>query len=1183
MHLKKLELVGFKSFADRTILELSSGLNAVVGPNGSGKSNIADALRWVLGEQSAKQLRGGKMEDVIFAGTAHRKPLGYAEIIMRIDNSEGLLPLEFPEISVARRVYRSGESEYSINGEICRLKDIQMLFMDTGVGRDGYSIIGQGRIDEILSLRSEDRRMVFEEAAGIGKFKTRRNEALSKLEREKQNRERVDDIIYDIEEQLPPLETQSEEAKRYLDLRDKYKNIHINIFLDEIIKIQNELEHIETVLVNTTSQFEDGKRLLHEARAAGESLKQKVAHTDQEYKSANENLLEITTNIEKKEGESNLLESRRQQLIFERARLITEIEKREKTLVDKQNELVQEEENHSGLKTELEKLNRELIEHTNLSAHIDAILKESNTEIEKLNQAIIGAHAKSADCRADVTETENAYIRLEEDKEALDIEIENHDSKVEAHAHVAKEAEQALLSYQSELERAHSSVEAYTSAYNQLSEQTEEAENTQRKTQEKLTIASGSYKAIANLEAQHEGFYQSVKNVLRKKATDQRFAGICGAVGELVGVQKEYEIAIETALGGAAQNIVTKTENDAKLAINMLKETKGGRATFLPLTAVKGRTINAAAVKNEPGFVAIASELVTYDTEFEQVIAQLLGDVLIVDNMDNALALNKKHRYSYKIVTLDGERLSPGGAITGGGTTRQTTGIVGRARQLEELKQQVETLTAELSELAAHTTSLREKRKTTEETLNTAKEKEQQLTLETERLKDKLNTANETLNNLNSLAASYNEENEKIMTRLIEQNQIIRQAKDVLKVQEEEAAKAQENLEQYKAQIEKRIQEQTEESDTVTELKITISRQTERREQAEKTIDRLTGERETLRQEITTLRSEKEIAETKAEETKAEREALLTEIEVLKASQSETRTTQTSAETQKTELEKAIAKAEADERNYVDSTAKVEKELTRLEARKESLDTNSRRLHDEIYEEYNLTYQQALQYKTIDVPDTALKKVAQELKAELATLTNVNVGAIEAYKQLKSRYEFLTSQRDDILKAESSLNELIENLTHQMEEQFASQFKLIAQHFEEVFKQMFSGGKASLRLLDTDNVLESGIEIIAQPPGKSLQNLMLLSGGERALTAIALLFSILRLKPSPFCVLDEIESALDDANVTRFASYLKEYAKGTQFIIITHRKGTMEAADYMYGVTMEEQGISKLVSVRFEG
>jgi len=1182
MYLKRLELSGFKSFAERTTLDLSKGLNAVVGPNGSGKSNIADALRWVLGEQSAKQLRGGKMEDVIFAGTVHRRPLGYAEIVMRIDNSDGKLPLEFAEISIARRVYRSGESEYSINGEPCRLKDIQMLFMDTGVGRDGYSIIGQGRIDEILSVRSEDRRLIFEEAAGIGKFKTRRNEAMAKLEREKQNRERVDDIIIDLEEQLAPLEGQAEEAKRYLALRDQYKSAHINVFLDEISKIDTELAQIEETLINSTAQFQDGSRLLSEARLAGEGLKNHAAKLDLAYRRANESLLEVTTAIEKTEGGSKLLENKKEQLAAERARLIGEVEKREAALAEKSAERNKEEEARNTAQAKLDELNNELNQHLKLSAKMEDVLRESSAELEAHNQAIVDALTAAANSRASVTEAENTYLRLEDEKERLDNEIMHHDSKIEAQKQAAGEAQKALKSCVSDLNRIKNNVRAYASAYQQLVEENQVLDQALRQAQEALTIARGRHRAIADLEAQQEGFYQSVKTVLRKKATDPNFAGICGAVSELIGVEQEYEIAIETALGGAAQNIVTKQESDAKLAISMLKETRGGRATFLPLNAVKGKHIHTSSIANEPGFIGLASNLVTYDTEYAQVIAQLLGDIIVMDNMDNALALNKKYKYAYKIVTLGGERLSPGGAITGGGTNRQTAGIIGRARQLEELKIKVAALQSSLDELTQQKQSLREKRQATEETLKSAREKEQAITLENERFKDRLANAEESLKNLDTLAAKYNEENDKIMQLLVEANLAIRAAKAEVQTYEENVQKARESLENYQHQIEQSRLEHTEETDILTDLKIEISRRTEWVGEARRNVERLQREEAVLAEERRMLLAEISFSEKATEKATADREKIIEGMVALKFRLEEIRQELAVVEAEKTRLGAAITKAEADERTHADSSSLIERELARLEMRKEQLDATSRRLHDEIWEAYSLTHQQALAHKRTDISATALRRMMQDLKAELSTLTNVNIGAIDAYKQIKTRYDFLAAQREDILEAETTLSDLIGQLTQQMEAQFAAQFKLIGEHFEEVFRQMFSGGKAALRLIDTENVLESGIEITAQPPGKSLQNLMLLSGGERALTAIALLFAILRLKPSPFCVLDEIESALDDANVARFAKYLKEYARGTQFIIITHRKGTMEAADHMYGVTMEEQGISKLVSVRFE-
>jgi len=1182
MYLKRLELSGFKSFAERTTLDFSKGLNAVVGPNGSGKSNIADALRWVLGEQSAKQLRGGKMEDVIFSGTAHRRPLGYAEIIMRIDNSDGKLPLEFAEISVARRVYRSGESEYSINGEPCRLKDIQMLFIDTGVGRDGYSIIGQGRIDEVLSLRSENRRLIFEEAAGIGKFKTRRNEAMAKLEREKQNRERVDDIIIGLEEQLASLEGQAEEAKRYLGLRDQYKSAHINVSLDEISKIDTELAQIEETLQNSTAQFQDGSRLLSEARLAGEGLKNRAAKSDLAYRRANEVLLDVTTAIEKTEGDSKLLENKKEQLVTERARLASEVEKRNAALAEKSAERSKEEEARNAAQAKLDELNSALNQHLKLSAKMEDVLRESSAELEAHNQAIVDALTAVANSRASVTEAENTYLRLEAEKERLDNEIMHHDSKLEAQKQAAGEAQEALKSYQSDLSRTKSSVYAYASAYQQLVEENQALDQKLRQAQESLTIARGRHRAIADLEAQQEGFYQSVKTVLRKKTTDPNFAGICGAVSELIGVEQEYEIAIETALGSAAQNIVTKKESDAKLAINMLKETRGGRATFLPLTAVKGKTINTSSIANEPGFIGIASSLVTYDIEYAQVIAQLLGDVLVMDSMDNALALNKKYNYSYKIVTLGGERLSPGGAITGGGTNRQTTGIIGRARHLEELKIKVAELQASLDKLTEQKQSLREKRQTTEETLKAAREKEQVITLETERLKDRLANAEESLKNLDALAAKYNEENDKVMQLLVEANLAIRAAKAEVQTNEANVQKARSGLENYQRQIEQSRLEHTEETDILTDLKIEISRHTEWVGEAQRNVDRLQRDEAVLEEERRILLAEIASNEKATVKAATDREKITKDLTSLKSRLEEIRRELSVVEAEKTRIDAAITKAEEDERTHADSSSLIERELARLEMRKEHLDATSRRLHDEIWEEYSLTHQQAVAYKRTDISTVALRRTMQELKAELSTLVSVNIGAIDAYKQIKTRYDFLAAQREDILEAEASLADLIGQLTQQMEAQFSTQFKLIGEHFEVVFRQMFSGGKAALRLIDTDNVLESGIEITAQPPGKSLQNLMLLSGGERALTAIALLFAILRLKPSPFCVLDEIESALDDANVARFATYLKEYAQGTQFIIITHRKGTMEAAEHMYGVTMEEQGISKLVSVRFE-
>ncbi|MCL1883434.1 MAG: chromosome segregation protein SMC [Defluviitaleaceae bacterium] len=1180
MYLKKLELAGFKSFAERISLDFAPGLNAVVGPNGSGKSNIADALRWVLGEQSAKQLRGGKMEDIIFAGTAHRKPLGYAEITMRLDNSDNALPLEFNEIFVTRRVYRSGESEYLINGQNCRLKDIQMLFMDTGVGRDGYSIIGQGRIDEILSLRSEDRRHVFEDAAGISKFKARRSEALNKLEREKQNRARVDDIISELDEQMEPLEAQSDEARRFLELRDEYKNVHINIFLEDIRRIADDLAHTEKSLDEILTQSGDGKRLLTEARSASEELKARAADADAKYRRATENLLETTTIIEQHQGEVKILESRSAQLETDIARLKGESEKREIGITEKSSERDIETENASLAQSELDFLSNQLSEQLEIHAQHEDVMREGAAETDALQQAVMDAMNAATDSRAAVLDAESAYTRLEEDKERINTEMEFHENQLEKQNAALKQGESALKTCENELLQAQKSQESYAAAYNQLREEASEIEKNTRIVSENLTASRGKLRALSELEAQREGFHRSVKAVL-SAANGQKLHGICGAVGELIGVEREFETAIEISLGGAAQNIVTQTEENAKHAIEFLKNTREGRATFLPLSAVRGRNIDAMRIKNERGFIGIAAELVDCENIYAPVISQLLGDIVIMDTLENALSLHKKFRYSYKIVTKSGERLSPGGAITGGSIARQSAGIIGRARQIEALKSQVSELEHKMNNLDKKQREINEKRSSTRDILSRTNEKSASLQLELQTLRTKLSDAEEALKNSQEVLQNYNEENNAIMARIIEANTAVRAAKSELSRQEDLADKARKNLENYQKEIEKNRQDFSEESSTITELRVEITRKTETITHAEQNISRLEKEIEMLSEEKRLIMAEisaNEAAIKKSEENIAEKSK---ELEKMQLRLEEARAELSESEADKNRLDTAIGKTEAEERAQTDATALLEREIARLEARKEHLDATSHRLHNEIWEEYGLTHQNALPFKRADLSESALRKAGQKLKSELATMVNVNIGAIEAFKQLKTRHGFLTTQRDDILGAEAALDELIQNLTSQMESQFAEKFSEIAKHFEEVFKEMFDGGKAQLRLIDTDNVLESGIEIIAQPPGKSLQNLMLLSGGERALTAIALLFSILRMKPSPFCVLDEIESALDDANVTRFANFLKEYATGTQFIIITHRKGTMEAADNLYGVTMEEQGISKLVSVKF--
>lgn len=951
MFLKRLEIAGFKSFPEKIKLDFPEGVTAVVGPNGSGKSNIADAVRWVMGEQSAKSLRGAKMEDVIFSGTEHRRPLGYAEVQMLIDNTSGLLPVEYSEVNVTRRVYRSNESEYLINGSPCRMKDTLRLFMDTGVGREGYSIIGQGKVDEILSTRSEDRRHLFEEAAGIVKYKSRRHETLLKLDREKQNLLRVDDLIQELAAQMEPMAHQAEQAKIYLNLRDEYKTIHINLFLKEAARAEEDEKKAQELYSNLSAQSEGEEKLLAQSQAKLSDLKEEESKAESAYKEANRQIIQKVTTLEKAESNMRLAD-----------RIAKEMEAKQADL------------------------NRE-------SASLSA-LTESQSNEEQIKQEISALSA--------------AQAKLTETGTTLQVQIQS--------------------------------------------------------TQQKLHSAQSRQKLLTEMERGYEGYYNSVKAIF-----SQNLNGILGTVGELLTVPEAYETAISVALGSASQNILTATEADAQRAIAYLKSARAGRATFLPLTAMRPRGITSEMDKllQEPGIIGLASLLVSFDLSHSPVFDYLLGNVFVAEKLNKASEISKKYRQSYRLVTLDGDLITPGGAMTGGSLGRQTTSFLSRSRQISELDQQIKSLQAKAKEL---------------ESAREAHEYEVQ------------------------------KSNQK-MARL-------------------------------------------------TERKIHTDLLLEGLQKVQNNVNRLTDEFESIKSEKAALSG--------AGDPKVIRMELDRQKESLAA-----------AETQINRLRSEIAQLEEAIKAHMEAIARLSREAARLEARHEQIESESRRLHNEVWDAYGLTFQGAQELYKPEYSTTFLRSEEKRLKTELSAFENVNIGAIEAYTNLRTRHDFLYSQRNDILKAEESLHEIISQLTEQMEQQFSVQFSRIARHFDEVFKEMFGGGKAGLAMSDPDHILESGIEITAQPPGKNLQSLSLLSGGERALTAIALLFGILKMKPAPFCILDEIESALDDANVKRFAQYLKLHSDNTQFIVITHRKGTMECADTLYGVTMQELGVSKMVSVDF--
>ncbi|MCL2420225.1 MAG: chromosome segregation protein SMC [Defluviitaleaceae bacterium] len=1046
MFLKRLELAGFKSFPDKIKLDFPAGITAVVGPNGSGKSNIGDAVRWVMGEQSARSLRGAKMEDIIFAGTEHRRPLGYAEVHMLIDNSQGLLPVAFNEVTVTRRVYRSGESEYLINGSACRMKDIHRLFMDTGVGREGYSIIGQGRVDEILSTRSEDRRHLFEEAAGIVKYKTRRHEAHLKLEAEKQNLARVEDLIEELQTQIEPMTQQAEQAKAYLNLREQYKTIHVNLFLQEAAAAEEQEKKAKETLLNLTNQSEDEKKRLKQAQESITALKEEEAQAEFDYKQANRQIILQVTEIEKAESNLKLVD-----------RIAKDIEQRTVAMSQKQREREEEEE---------------------IWEELQEALEEAQDNLEK---------------------KEAAYNALEATQKEQESALE--DSQHAAYAYKEDELKQKITEF--------------TKFQTQLSTAGDALRAKALTVQQELHAASSRRKLLSEMERDREGYYSSVKVVLLKKEQDAAFGnGIFGPAGELINVPKAYENAISVALAGATQNILTATEADAQRAIAYLKSSQTGRATFLPVSAMKARHINAEMDKllQEDGVIGLASNLISFDQKYSPVFGYLLGNVFVVNHLTRAIELSKKYRQSYRLVTLDGDLISPGGAMSGGSQGRQSTDLVGRSRQISELQDQI--------------TALQDQARQLEQS-----QKEQTI-------------------------------NQQAIANKITQLQQALQALAIEKVQKSQ--------ELYKQQQADSLKQREEAMAQLTDQKVQISKLTQNLQAAQDNTARVVKEWEAIRSERVALEAEM----TDFRNTADSLASLRFQLEAEKAQLSAT-------EERSAALRAAITEAESKQREHMENLARISQEAARLEARHEQIEAESRRLHNEIWDAYGLTFQSAQTFNNPDYTISFLRREERHLKTEIAGLGAVNVGAIDAYQALRQRYDFLTEQRDDIFKAEEQLQEVIQALTVQMEQQFSEQFSLIAKHFSDVFKEMFGGGNASLAMSDPDRVLESGIEITAQPPGKKLQTLSLLSGGERALTAIALLFGILRMKPSPFCLLDEIEAALDDANVLRFAQFLKVHAGDTQFIVITHRKGTMEYADTLYGVTMQEMGISKMVSVDF--
>lgn len=1178
MYLKRLDLQGFKSFPEKVKLEFNQGVTAVVGPNGSGKSNVSDAVRWVLGEQRAKSLRGDKMEDVIFAGTENRKPLGFAEVSIIIDNQDQKLPLEYTEVQVTRRVFRSGESEYRINGTACRLKDIQELFMDTGVGREGYSIIGQGRIDEILSAKGDERRRFFEEAAGIVKYKTRRNEAASKLEKEQQNLLRVDDIISELEVQLEPLEMQSEKAKRYLAFKEELKQAEIVAFCKDLDRMEEDLAKLletkafaENELKNHLAQEENSKE-------ATQQLKRKVEELDGLLQQHNQELTELRTKKEQTEGEIRLTEEQKQNEVANQERIQLEIIQKQEQKAENEKQLELCNSRITGLGIDMEHQQDKLSKLEQAYASLNTSLHRDETQAENFKDEIfqqikIGTEAKGEIAKRDALREQfsSRMEQLQTEKSHLESRLHQLDIHIQVLAKQEKEMKENISFMEQELlALEQDKIEAQ--------KERDVAQVNLAKEERSLSEIQSRLSILREMEKENEGFFHSVKSLLNLPNKEQR--GICGAIGQLLKVDEAYEAAIEAALGAALQNVVTKTEDDARRAIDYLKANNLGRATFLPISAIKGRAFEGRpSILDEVGVFGTAHELVGFDEMYRQIVENLLGRTIIVENLEQAVILAKKYKHQYKMVTLDGDILNPGGAMTGGSKQKKASHIFSRGREIRLLQEKMES-TGEFVE------SFRKKFALSQEDMGEIEEEIVEKRLELQKLTVTLSNSqgDKEKTNYDSI-----ENNDRLKLILLEesqlQEQLLRAEKDIQK-NKEMLQLSQSKMEEVNAELLKyqdSLSDDKGKRDTlmeeITSLRIGISNGGQNISNIEETILRLNKENQTLLKQIESDEEKITFFLHSGEEKEKQKTALQLEAFTL-----DQRVGALQEALEKTAQEKTGIAQEANEMEQKaveerESARQMENELFRLETKREKIEEEKIRITTQMWEEYEMTYRMAKEYA--ENRKNAVSRLVKEIRGDIRTLGDVNVGAIEQYKEVKERYAFLTQQRADILEAEEKLRGIIEELSVLMEKQFREQFQLISENFSRVFQEMFGGGKAYLKLIDTQRVLESHIEIVAQPPGKNLQNMQLLSGGERALTAIAILFSILQLKPSPFCILDEIEAALDDANVSRYAQYLKKFAKDTQFIVITHRKGTMEYADVLYGVTMQEKGISKLISVDF--
>ncbi len=1182
MFLKRIELAGFKSFADKTEMEFVRGITAVVGPNGSGKSNISDGIRWVLGEQSAKSLRGGKMEDIIFAGSDARKAVNYGEVSLTLDNEDQALPLDFGEVTVTRRVHRSGDSEYFINRQSCRLRDITELFMDTGIGKEAYSIIGQGRIEEILSTRSEDRRGIFEEASGIVKYKSRKKDAVRKLDETEQNLLRIHDLVSELEDQIGPLKEQSEKAIHFKELRSELKSKEISMYVHQIEQIHTSWSDATSKLALLQQEQLQLSTVVSRHDAMLENDRNELRQLEEQVERLQKDLLQYSEATEKSEGYGELLKERTRNLEANREQLILSLSTSESRHSERKSELDQLNEKLSALNVELDELRARLSdEEAKLIGVTGGISQEQE---ESLKGGLLELMNQMAQARNEIRYTD-------QQKEALERRanrVSDESGKWEAQK---AELEQRKKGLEATIQKLGQEISSLRSGYIQGSEQyqalqklLEENQGTVRKWEQKREAQISRRDTMKEMQDDFDGFMLGVKEVL-KASRKGTLHGVHGAVAELIRVPEHLEQAMETALGASVQHIVMENESVSRQAISFLKQRQLGRATFLPMDVIRPRQIGAGErqiVESAEGFVGIGADLIQYDDRYAGIVGSLLGNVVIARTLEDANRIAARCQYRYRVVTLEGDVVNAGGSMTGGSQFKKNANLLGRKRQLDQLDQDIldtEQQIARLRQSAIDTKRQLEETQTRLDELrqggDVKRTEEQQMAMELKQLEHELRHV------LEQVAASGQEK--KGFDQEIKELEASRaEALVKLAALEEEEKKTHQAI--HAAEFARKANESAKEQlqGELTNLKVREGKLDQERFSLEEQIRRLRGDYDTLgkdsRQNKTLLASIEADLLTNEQETVKQIENL-NQYRLKKEEAAEQLEFKRAA---RSSLSKKLEVAENDTKEQRIQLKSVEELLRQTEIGVNRLDVELENVLKKLSDDYELSYELAKQRYPIPEDIEGTQSEVERLKRGISALGEVNLGAIEEYQRVHERYTFLDEQKSDLVEAKTTLYQVIREMDDEMSKRFKTTFDAIRREFGTVFSKLFGGGRADLVLLDPERLLETGIDIVAQPPGKKLQNLQLLSGGERALTAMALLFAILHVKPVPFCVLDEVEAALDEANVVRFAQYLREFSEQTQFIVVTHRKGTMEESDVLYGVTMEEGGVSKLVSVKLD-